>query len=159
MSHADAEPVRVVFVCWGNICRSPMAERVARGMAPGVGLDWVEFTSAALSDEEEGNPMDPPARRTLERAGYDAAGHRAHTITPAEILSADLVVGVEPYHVERLRRLAPAADHIVLLSDYDPAHLGQAIVDPWGGPPAAFQATLTRVEAAMPGLLAAVAEL
>jgi protein-tyrosine phosphatase len=159
VSQTDAKPVRVVFVCLGNICRSPMAERVARGLAPAAGLGRVEFTSAALSDEEEGNPIDPPARRVLERAGYEAGGHRAHRIRPAELRAADLVVGMEPYHVERLRRLAPAAAHIVLLSDYDPDHLGQAIADPWGGPPAVFQATLARVEAAMPGLLAAVAEL
>ena len=83
----------VVFVCWGNICRSPMAERVAAKYFAEHGLGDVELTSAATSREEIGNPIDPRAVRELEKAGYDASNHAAHQITRDEIDACDLVVG------------------------------------------------------------------
>jgi protein-tyrosine phosphatase len=144
----------VIFVCWGNICRSPMAERVAEKMAAAAHLDDVTFTSAGTSAEEQGNPIDPPARRTLERHGYRAAGHRAHRITADEIDQAELVVAMEPLHVNLLLRRAPDAQNIVLMSDYDPDHRGEPIDDPWGHSDQVFAATLKRIEAALPGLLA-----
>ena len=64
MSERAGRPVKVVFVCWGNICRSPIAERVARRWAEEAGLTGVEFTSAATSSEEIGAPMDRRARLT-----------------------------------------------------------------------------------------------
>ena len=66
---------KVVFVCWGNICRSPMAERVARGMAAERGLD-VEADSVGISSEESGNPIDRRAAAVLREAGYSTGGHR-----------------------------------------------------------------------------------
>ena len=65
----SADPVRVVFVCWGNICRSPMAERVAEKMAADEGLTGVEFTSAATSREELGAPIDRRAETVLREHG------------------------------------------------------------------------------------------
>ena len=153
-------PVRVVFVCWGNICRSPMAERVARGRAAEQGLTGVEFTSAGVSDEEAGRPIDPRARAVLARHGYDAAGHRAHRITAGEIADADLVIGLEQLHLDRMRRVAPGADNLALLTDFDPdAAPGSGIDDPWYGDAAGFDDTLAAVEAAMPGVLARASEL
>ncbi len=72
----------VVFVCWGNICRSPMAERVARGRAAEEGLTGVTFSSSGVSDEEHGGPIDARAQRVLARAGYSTGGHRAHQTPP-----------------------------------------------------------------------------
>ena len=67
---------RVVFVCWGNICRSPMAERVAERMAEEQGLSGVHFTSAATSTEELGEPIDPRAMAVLQEHGYRTNHHR-----------------------------------------------------------------------------------
>lgn len=146
--------VEVVFVCWGNICRSPMAERVARGWAEREGLDGVRFTSAGTSSEELGEPIDPRAQRVLTRAGYTAGGHRAHRITAAEVRSADLVIAMEDLHLSRLRRLAPDAANLSLLTDFDPdAAPGSGVPDPWYGSAAGFDQTLAAVEAAMPGVL------
>jgi protein-tyrosine phosphatase len=145
--------MKVVFVCWGNICRSPMAERVARRWAEEAGLD-ADITSAGVSSEEHGNPIDYPAQRVLRDHGYTYSGHRAHQITRAEIEAADLVIAMEDFHLTRLRRLAPGADNLYLLSEFDPAAPpGQGVPDPWGGPAAVFEATLRRIEAAMPGLI------
>lgn len=151
---AEREPVRVVFVCWGNICRSPMAERVAIRYAERAGLSGVEFSSAATSTEELGEPMDPRAARTLRRHGYSADGHLAHQIDAAELERADLVIAMEQLHVERLRRLDPDAEQIALLTDFDPAaEPGTGVPDPWYGDEAGFSDTLAAIEAAMPGII------
>jgi protein-tyrosine phosphatase len=161
---AEVDPqehvVRVVFVCWGNICRSPIAERVARRAAEQAGLSGVQFTSAGTSAEETGAPMDERAAQVLRRHGYSAEGHVAHQIDADELAGADLVVAMEDIHVTRLRRLDPDPDHVFLLSDFDPAaEPGSGLADPWYGPDSAFGATLSAVEAAMPGVLDRVREL
>jgi low molecular weight protein-tyrosine phosphatase len=149
-----AGTVKVVFVCWGNICRSPIAERVAERAAADAGLTDVEFTSAATSREEIGAPIDPRARRVLAAHGYRADDHAAHQITADEIADADLVVAAEQLHVDRMLRIAPDADNLSLLSDYDPAApKGSGLPDPWYGGPEGFEETLAAVEAAMPGVL------
>ena len=146
-------PVRVVFVCWGNICRSPMAERVARAWADREGLN-ATITSAGTSAEELGNPMDSRARAVLDRAGYASAGHRARRIEAADVRTADLVISMEELHRARLRRLVPDAANLFLISDFDPAATeGDGLADPWYGPPAGFVRTLESIEVAMPGIM------
>lgn len=146
--------LEVTFVCWGNICRSPMAERVARGWAAREGLDGVEFTSFGVSAEESGNPIDRRARAVLDRAGYDSANHSARRITASSIKRAYLVVALEPLHRDIMIRQAPDADHIVLLTDFDPdAEPGSGVPDPWYGDAHGFNDTLASIEAAMPALM------
>jgi protein-tyrosine phosphatase len=153
-------PLKVIFVCWGNICRSPIAERVAERAAADAGITSVMFTSAGTSAEELGNPMDERAVRVLERAGYRAADHVAHQIDPEELATADLVVAMEDIHVARLRRLDPDTEHVFLLSEFDPAaEPGSGLPDPWYGPDSAFDETLAAVERAMPAVLERVREL
>jgi protein-tyrosine phosphatase len=144
----------VVFVCTGNICRSPMAEFIARRRAKAE-LDFpVRFTSAGTSSEEEGNPIDGRAARQLAADGYPSGGHVAHLIETSEILDADLVIGAERHHVASLRRRAPeAGDKIRLLSEFDPhAPEGQGIPDPWYGGMDGFRQTSAMIEAALDGL-------
>ncbi len=149
--------MHVIFVCTGNICRSPMAERVARRRAADEGLA-VTFTSAGVSDEEWRNPIDPRARRVLRQAGYDADGHSAHRVTDDEAATADLLLALDAGHLTRLRRRYPGAD-VRLLSSFDPSATdGAGIADPWYGPDSAFDDTLDAIERAMPGLLAHLRE-
>lgn len=146
---------QLVFVCLGNICRSPMAERVARREARERGLD-IEVESFALSAEEIGNPIDRRAARTLTSHGYEAGAHRARKVTAADLLAADLVVAVETYQVEELKAMAPTA-HVRLLNDFNPAkEPGEPLIDPWFGDQSGFEETLEDIEAAMPGILDAV---
>lgn len=143
----------LVFICLGNICRSPMAERVARGMAADRGLD-VEVTSCAMSSHTHGSAMDHRARAVLEPAGYDAAGHRARPVTEEIIRSSTLVVAAEPHQVTQLRRVSPGSDNIALLNDFNPElPKGTVLDDPWYGDAAGFHDTLADIEAAMPGIL------
>lgn len=147
-------PVKVVFVCWGNICRSPMAERVAEKMAADQGLTGVEFTSAATSTEELGAPMDRRAAAVLRERGYRSSGHVAHQIDAAEIEAADLVVAMEDIHVRKMLGMDPGATNLSLLTDHDPAATpGSGVPDPWYGTQAGFYDTLAAVEAAVPGVL------
>ena len=158
MTSADGR-VEVIFVCWGNICRSPIAERVAEQQAERAGLEGVRFSSAATSTDELGDPMDPRAATVLRRNGYRDGDHVAHQITADEIAAADLVIAMEPLHIDRMRRLgdlAAALDEgrVALLTDFDPAaERGSGVPDPWYGGPEGFDATLAAVEAAIPGVL------
>ena len=153
--HSRQNPeTHIIFVCWGNICRSPMAERIAEKMAQDEGLTGVAFTSAATSREELGNPIDPRAARVLQAAGYRASNHRAHQITAEEIQNADLVIAMEQLHIDRMLRLAPDAENLVLMTDFDPtATPGSGIEDPWYGPASGFETTRAHLERAIPHLL------
>jgi len=151
--------LQVIFVCWGNICRSPIAERVAEKMAADEGLRGVRFSSAATSTEELGEPMDPRAADVLRRHGYRTGDHVAHQIQPDELAEADLVVAMESLHVDRMRRIGDVS-RVRLLTDFDPdAEPGSGVPDPWYGGPEGFEDTLAAVEAAMPGVLDHVRQL
>jgi protein-tyrosine phosphatase len=159
----DTAELSVVFVCWGNICRSPIAEQVARSALADAGLAArVRVDSAATSTEELGEPIDPRAAAVLHRHGYDVGDHRAHQLTATEIADTDLLIAMEPLHVERLGRLAGrgrSLDHVRLLTDFDPdAPPGSGVPDPWYGADGAFEDTLAAVESAMPGIVDAVRE-
>lgn len=161
----DRRPTEVIFVCWGNICRSPIAERVAEQQAATAGLQNVRFSSAATSTEELGQPMDPRAAEVLRRHGYRDGDHVAHQITADEIATGDLVIAMEPLHIDRMRRLGDvdtALDdgRVGLLTDFDPeAEPGSGVPDPWYGGPEGFEDTLAAVEAAVPGVLDRVRQL
>ena len=148
----------LIFVCHGNICRSPMAERVARRRAAQRGLD-LNIVSFGVSSEESGNPIDRRAARVLQAAGYDATGHRARRISREDIEEAALVVAAGPHHISRMLRLAPDAENLALLNDFNPAMpKGTPLDDPWYGPEAGFKETLADIEAAMDAILDAVAD-
>lgn len=143
----------LVFVCWGNICRSPIGERVALRMAAERGVD-LEVSSFGLSAENIGSPIDDRAVAVLQAQGYDSDGHRARQIGRDDVEAADLVIAVEPYQVDRLRAMAPGADNIRLLNDYNPdLDEGTPLIDPWYGDDEGFHDTLADVEAAMPAIL------
>jgi protein-tyrosine phosphatase len=136
-----------------------MAERVARHWADEAGLA-VRFTSAGISDEEQGRPIYSTAQTLLRESGYSYSGHRAHQITAAEAEEADLLICMEAFQCDYLRRLTTDVGKIRLLTDFDPAaRPGQSVPDPWGMPMAAFRRTLGSIEAAMPEILAEVRDL
>ncbi len=104
--------------------------------------------------------MDPRAAAVLKDAGYPIGPHTAHRATAEEIDDADLVIGMESLHLTKLRQLAPHADHLYLLTDFDPdAAPGSEIEDPWYGDDSDFVVTLHQIEAAMPELMKRAREL
>ncbi len=163
-------PFRVMTVCTGNICRSPMAEVVLRARLADAGLgDRVEVDSTGISDEEHGNPVDWRARSVLRRHGYPTGeGHRARQTRPSHLVSRDLVLAMTAAHARALRRMAgddPAVtSRIHLLRTFDPhapAVDGQPesvldVDDPWYGPEEGFETTLAEIEAAADGVVSHV---
>jgi protein-tyrosine phosphatase len=146
--------LRVVFVCLGNICRSPIAERVAERAAADAGITGVEFSSAGTISEEYDDPMDRRAVAVLKEHGYRYADHRARRVTEVQIESADLVVAMEDTHLRSVLELAPDPSKVCLLTEFDPTAVpGSGVPDPWFGSDAGFSDTLTAIESAMPGLL------
>ena len=124
---------RILFVCHGNICRSPMAEFILKDMVEKDGLAHAyAVASAATSREEIGNPVYPPARRKLAEHGIGCGGHRARQMTRADYGYYDLIVCMDRANVRNACRIAGGdpAHKIVLLLDYT-ARKGQEVADPW----------------------------
>ena len=143
-----AGPYRVVMVCTGNICRSAMAEivlrdRLAAAGIPDSGPGGVTVTSAGVSDEERGNPIDSRARHVLTEAGYGTGAddvsratdstitsHTAHRVTDAEIAEADLLLAMTDSHWNVLQRraagLGAEPTRIRMYRELDPASAQQA---------------------------------
>ena len=100
--------IKVLFVCHGNICRSPMGEYVLRDMVKKAGMaDRFEIASAAVSTEELGNPVYPPARQELKRHGIDCAGHRARQITRRDLDYYDRILYMDRSNERWLNRMFP----------------------------------------------------
>lgn len=96
----------LLFVCHGNICRSPMAEFIMKHLVHEAGLDehfYIE--SAATSTEEIGNPVYPPARRMLAAHGISCDGHAARQITPADYARFDLIIGMDERNIRNMLRI------------------------------------------------------
>ena len=123
---------RILFVCLGNICRSPMAEYVMKKLVKDAGrADEFEIASAATSTEELGNPVYPPARRELAKHGIACDGHAARQMTRADYDYYDYLVGMEPYNIRNMTRIAGGDPDgkISLLMSF--AGTNEAIDDPW----------------------------
>ena len=100
--------VKILFICHGNICRSPMGEFLLKDMVNKAGLSRrFEIASAAVSAEELGNPVYPPARRELNRHGIDCTGHRARQITRGDLAYYDRIYYMDKSNERWLRRMFP----------------------------------------------------
>ena len=98
--------IKVLFICHGNICRSPMAEFVLKDMARKRGVEnRFVIASAAVSREEIGNPVYPPARREMQKHGVACDGHAAHQITRKELEEYDFIYYMDESNARYLRRL------------------------------------------------------
>lgn len=119
---------KILFVCHGNICRSPMAEYVMKYLVEQAQLtDQFLIESAATSTEEIGNPVYPPARRKLAEHGISCIGHAARQMTRADYSRYDLLIGMDSANLRNMTRIAggdPEGKIRPLLYDKD-------VADPW----------------------------
>ena len=162
---------RIMTVCTGNICRSPMAEVVLRDRFERAGLgDVVAVDSTGVSGEEAGNGIDPRARRALDARGYPVPEHRARRVLPGELFERDLVLAATSAQVRRLSALVAEAGRdragepgrIALIRAFDPALTGRSgldLDDPWSGTPRDFELCLDQIEASADGVLGQIGEL
>ena len=129
---------KILFVCHGNICRSPMAEFVMKDLVQKAGLEsQFHIESAATSTEEIGNPVYPPARRKLAEHGIDCAGKTARRLTNADYGRYDLLIGMDRANLRNMGRICGGdpGGKIHLLMEYagrpaDGLHPGD-VADPW----------------------------
>ena len=143
---------KILFVCHGNICRSPMAEFVMKDLVQKAGLtDQFHIASAATSREEIGNPVYPPARRNLAEHGISCAGHAARQLTKQDYFDYDFLVGMDSANLQDMHRICGGDPDgkISLLLDHT-ARPGN-VADPWYT--GDFQATWLDVLAGCQGLL------
>ena len=117
--------IKVLFVCHGNICRSPMAEFVLKDMVKKAGLaDRFVIDSAAASREELGNPIYGPAQRELVKHGILGASHRARQITRADLTKYDRIYYMDSRNARYLHQLFPDFQDFLPFLPYD-------VADPW----------------------------
>ena len=124
--------VKILFVCHGNICRSPMAEFVMKDLMKQAGLEsQFHIESAATSTEEIGNPVYPPARRKLAEHGIGCAGKTARQLTRADYSRFDLLIGMDRANLRNMHRICGGDPdgRLHLLMDYTD-HPGD-VADPW----------------------------
>lgn len=167
------EPLRVLTLCTGNVCRSPAAAVMLRSAVEEAGLsDRIEVGSAGTSWEVEGMPMDERTELALERAGYTRPfEHVARTIHLTELLAWDLVLPMTAEHAQTIRRMAEqapegtAAPEIRMWRRFEPgippdaAATDIAVEDPWYEGQGAFDRTILQMQRSVPGIIARAQEI
>ena len=148
--------MRILFVCLGNICRSPTAEGVLRTLAAREAPELaLQVDSAGTAAYHVGEPPDPRARQAAARRGYDLAALRARIVEPGDFERFDLILAMDRDNLQVLRQRAPPAAHERLRLFLEFAPEGpEDVPDPYYGGPNGFEEVLDLVEAATRGLLA-----
>ncbi len=150
---------RVLFVCMGNICRSPMAKAVFENMIRSAGLSQVvEVSSAGTHAFHAGEPADARAVNTAGRRGYDLAGHQARLITNEDFNDYDYILAMDWDNLALLQRQAPRSQHhkLQLLMRFASEYEAATVTDPYHGGQQGFETALDYIEDACTGLMEVV---
>jgi len=145
----------VLFVCLGNICRSPLAEAAFRAELRRLGLEMT-VDSAGTGDWHVGKAPDRRAQAVARRNGVEISGYRARQVSPADFSAFTHIVALDAQNLADLRRLAPrgSSARLSLLLDHVPGRAGEAVADPYYGDEAGFDVTWAEVTAGAAGLAA-----
>lgn len=138
----------ILFVCTGNICRSPTAEGVLRHLAAAEGIE-LRIASAGIGDWHVGSPPDERAQHHANGRGYDLSALRARQVRPSDFTEFDLILAMDRGHLRALERMAPQ-EHRHKLRLFA---AGQDVPDPYYGGADGFERVLDLVEAACRDLL------
>ncbi|UCF77147.1 MAG: low molecular weight phosphotyrosine protein phosphatase [Betaproteobacteria bacterium] len=148
--------MRVLFVCMGNICRSPMAEGVFKRRVAEAGLsDHIASDSAGTHDYHVGEPPDPRAQRAVERRGYDISGLRGRQVTRRDFNEFDYVLAMDEVNFRLLANLCPPeqAHKLKLFMEFHADEAVREVPDPYYGGVQGFETVLDMVEEAAQALL------
>lgn len=143
----STEPFRVLFVCTGNTCRSPMAASLARRMARERGWEHLAVGSAGVAAASDA-PASPGALRVAAEAGLDLSSHRSRPLSAELVDAADLILVMSPGHLHRVLELG-GEGRVALLSSFaegGDGSEGAPIPDPFGGDDATYRETLQALE-------------
>lgn len=145
----------VLFVCLGNICRSPLAEAAFHQAAARAGLA-VTVDSAGTGAWHVGNSPDRRAQAQAKACGVDISAYRARQVSAADFTRFTHIQALDRHNLDDLRRMRPvgATAHVGLLLDMVPGREGQSVADPYYGGPQDFAVTWDEVSAAAQGLVA-----
>lgn len=123
---------KILFVCLGNICRSPMAEFIMKALVESKGLgDEFYIESAATSREELGNPVYPPAKRVLEKRGINCTAKRARQITAQDGDKFDYIICMDSSNVSNTKRILSSINHSKIYKLLDFTAAPRDVADPW----------------------------
>ena len=136
---------RLLFVCSGNTCRSPLAEALARGIAAERGVSDIEITSAGVS-AWDGSPASDGALLIGIERGLDLSAHRARQLTPELVSSADLILAMGAHHLEAIEKLGGAGKAHLLTAYAARSRTGNGVNDPYGGDLDVYRATATELD-------------
>jgi protein-tyrosine phosphatase len=148
--------VKILFVCLGNICRSPTAEAVFRSLAARDAPELtIEVDSAGTAGYHVGEPPDARTRQAAARRGYDMSPLRARVVEPRDFEHFDLILAMDRENLSVLHRRAPAhtRERVRLFLEFAPDAGVTDVPDPYYGGPNGFEEVLDLVEAAAAGLL------
>lgn len=145
----------VLFVCLGNICRSPLAEAALRRAAAAAGRA-IDVDSAGTGDWHVGHPPDSRAQAEARRHGVDIAGLRGRQVEPVDFERFDLILAADDRNLEHLHAMRPtgATARLALMLDMVPGRAGEGVIDPYYGGPEGFAATWADVTAVADAVLA-----
>ena len=152
--------MKILMVCMGNICRSPLAEGVVRRLADRAGMNaCIEVDSAGTLAYHAGEQPDPRAKKVAASRGYDLSGMRARRVAEDDFSHFDLVLAMDKQNLAAMERVCPEEylHKLGLFMDYadDPGQ--DEIPDPYYGGPDGFERVLDMCEAAARGLIASIA--
>ena len=151
--------VKVLFVCMGNICRSPTAEGVFEALVRRAGLEGhIEIDSAGTHDYHVGEPPDPRSVEHARRRGYDLTALRARQVRAADFTEFGWILAMDRGHLRLLEAARPrvAIARVELFLDHSKGWKGEDVPDPYYGGVRGFEVVLDQVEEACEGLLDAV---
>lgn len=148
-SHSDSRPFSILFVCLGNICRSPLAEGVFRHRVIEAGLDGdLRVESAGTGGWHVGDPPDPRSVDVARRNGVSLDGQSAQRVRAEDFSEFDMIVAMDRSNFTDLRRIAPEGSRaeLVLLRDFDPEPGDGEVPDPYYGGPDGFDRVFDMID-------------